>query len=231
MAGKEAYLEFDGVSLLFDCVTTEQTDHTASVTEHPVEDGANVADHIRDNLDEITLEVMISNTPVRDLNNLYDGQVAGLELKVPRFAKPIAPTPGSLMTAGLNALGNLLNPDEAVKAVVLQFPEKFNHVQYVLSTLLDWKKQGVIGKVITPHRTYPSMAITRVSMTRNGATGDGAPITIDLKEVRLVESKLVTAPIPTEERGKIMKAKGRQPTSFVRDPAPKKSLLSKLLGG
>ncbi len=227
----QAYLEFEGAPLLFDCVTTEATDHTADVTEHPVEEGSDIADHVRNKNDEISLEILVSNTPVRDVNQLYNGQVAGLELKVPRYERPLSPTPGSLMTAGLDAIGSALNPPDPIVAVVLQFPEKFNNVAFILGTLIDYKERGVLGKVITPHRTYESVVITRVGMSRNATTGDGAPITIELKQIRIVEAKLITAPLATEPRGVTMKPKGRQPTSFVRDPGPKKSVLAKLLGG
>ncbi len=226
----QAFLEFEGAPLLFDCVTSEVTEHTAEVTEHPVEEGSDVADHVRNKNDEISLEIFVSNTPVSDVNGLYNGQVAGLELKVPRYERPLSPTPGSLMTAGINAIGNLLNPPAALSAIVLQFPEKFNNVAFILGTLLDYKERAVLGKVITPHRTYPNVVITRVGMSRTGATGDGAPLNVEFKTIRIVEAKLITAPIPTEVSGKIMKPKGRQPVSFVRDPAPKQSLLKKLLG-
>jgi hypothetical protein len=229
-APQEAYLEFEDTPFFFDVVEKESLKHTATATEHPVEEGANVSDHVKDNLDTVLLDVFVSNTPVRDVNNLYNGQVSGLELKVPKAEKSVAIMPGALMNAGLDALSSLINGPEEWKAIVLQFPEKFDNVAFVLNTLLDWKSRGVVGKVITTHRTYPSVYITGVEMNRDATTGDGAAITIELKEIRIVEAKLITAPIPTEERGKTMKSKGRQPTSFVRDLAPKRSLAKQLLG-
>src|SRR4051812_18826374 len=86
-------LLFEGQSLRF-VVLNEEAEHTASVTEHAVEKGANVSDHIRNEAERITLQVVISNTPVgKDLNDLYGMQVGGLELRVPTKDKPPAPTP------------------------------------------------------------------------------------------------------------------------------------------
>lgn len=218
----QAYLDF-GAPFLFDCVTREHVSQSATVTEHAVETGSDVADHIRQENATIELDIIVTNTPVRDVNNIWGGQVAGLELKVPRYDRPLSPTPGSLMTAGLDAIGNALNPPEPIVATVMQWPEKFNNVAFVLGSLLDWKDRGVIGKVITPHRTYESVVITRVDTTRTSETGDAAEISLELRQIRLVEAKLITAPAAAEVRGKTLVSKGRQPTSFVRDPGPKKS--------
>jgi hypothetical protein len=226
-----AYLVFDDTSLHFDAVLNELCEHTSTVTESAVEEGANVADHVRAENPHITLELFISNSPVRDVNELYNGQVAGLELKVPEPEKSIPFTPGAAMTALGDAIGNALNPPTPWKAEVLQFPERFNNVQYVESTLIEWKDNGEMGEVITPHRLYENMVITRVSKTRTKETGDGANITVELKGVRLVEVKSITAPVPTETRGKVKKPKGKQPTTAVKNPAQKKSILTKILKG
>lgn len=228
---KSAYIEFDSTILHFDVVTTETAEHTATVTEHPVESGSDIADHVRDGLDTVTLEVMVSNTPTADMNGMYGGTIESVELKVPKFERPTPMTPGGLMSAGIDAVKGLLSTEEPWKAQVLKFPAKFNAVKDVLSMLDEWKKAGVVGSVITGWKLYPSVVITRVSPSRNSSTGDAATFSIEFKEIRVVESKMITAPVPTEARGQIKRPKGRQPTSFVRDPAPKKSLLKKLIGG
>ena len=225
----QAYLEFEGAPLYFDCVTDESLEHGAEVTEHPVEAGANVADHIRNVSDEVKLSILTTNTPIKpDVNNLYNGQIAGLELNVPVYARPIVPTPGALMSAGLNYLGDQLNPQKPAKAVTLQFPEKFNNVAFILGTLLDYKERGAVGKVITPHRTYETMAITKVDMHRDGSTGDAGEISLSLKAIRFVDTANINAPLPTENRGKTKTAKGKQGTDSVTQP--KQSIFHKLFG-
>lgn len=251
------YLEFDGLPLHFDAVTNEQTELSAKVTEHPVEEGANVSDHIRDELDKITLEVFVSNAPIKDVNGVYgldltavellevEGKEAvlkGKQLDIPKF-RPIPITPGAAIQALSSAVGDLLSDATVAQlygqtepkkiegaALVHSWGTKFNAVTDVVGLLNDWKKKGVVGKVITPWKTFPSMVIDKVATVRNAPTGDAAVVSITFKEIRLVESKLVTAPVPTEPRGNTQKAKGRQPTSFVREPTePKKSLLQKIL--
>lgn len=210
----------------FHVVEKEAIEHSATATEHAVERGANVSDHLRTNLSTISLDVFVSNAPIRDVNNLYDGQVAGLELNVPSAKKSIAPMPGSLMNAGLDALASALDAPQTWKALVMQYPTKFNAVRDTLERLIDWQQRAVVGQVITPHRTYENVYITNIKMMRDATTGDGAPITIDFKEIRFVESKVVFVPVPTEIRGKSKVNLGKQPTVPVSD-SKLESMLSK----
>lgn len=67
----EAYLTYtdasgNSASIVFDAVTAEDWTPVATITEHPVENGANVADHIRVGLITCTLKVRVSNEPLTD---------------------------------------------------------------------------------------------------------------------------------------------------------------------
>lgn len=88
----EAFLQYQtatGVvnAIVFDSVLSEDWDEPASVTEHPVENGANVADHVRVGLAKVTLKVRVTNEPL-DSNQFTDpiggaGQLIALPLSVP----------------------------------------------------------------------------------------------------------------------------------------------------
>jgi hypothetical protein len=239
-----AYLEFDDETLYFECVTSETAEHTATATEHNVEQGANVSDHVRPGLDKVTLEVFVSNTPIEDVNGKYDlakesveldvivmqAQAFFSELDVPEFKQSLAPTPGSLINAATSAIGDLISGKPAYKAQGLMSTpgryaglakasvlrmSKANVVKDVVSLLDDWRLEGVVGKVVTSWKTYESVVITSVEIKRSATTGDAATIAIRLQEIRLVESRITTAPMPTETRGKVAVAKGRQTPSEV----------------
>jgi len=229
-----AYLVFDD-TLRFDVVTNEQTEHSATATEHPVETGANIADHVRDQLDRVTLEVLVSNTPINDVNELYglqytaanleNGAALGNSTLKPKASIPL--TPGALVTVGLQAIGDLF-AGGTTNPFVRSFPAKFNAVKDAMDTLLDWKKRAVVGQVITPWHTFESMIIERVAPLRTAAIGDGAQIAIEFREIRTVETSLVNAPKPTEIRAKPAVKKGAQnPTP--EDPT-KSSVLFSIFG-
>lgn len=255
-----AFLSFDGVDLHFDAVTSEQVTHQATVTEHNVEEGANIADHIRDGLDEITLELCVTNQPIRGINNVYGRDpsyvellevevkqysLEGRNLDVPKY-RPVPVTPGAAIQAIGTAVVDLLSDatvaqlygkPEAITlsgaANVASFGQKFNAITDTIGLLVKWKKTGVLGSVITPWKTFPSMVILNVGALRTAASGDCAMVNLTLKQVRLVEAKLVSAPVPTEDRGKSKKAKGRQGTTVIGDPDDKKrkkGFITKALG-
>jgi len=48
----------------FDAVLSEEHEHASEVTEHTVEQGAAVVDHVRPLARRVTLEVFVSNTPI-----------------------------------------------------------------------------------------------------------------------------------------------------------------------
>lgn len=52
--------------LEFDCVPAESHEASSEITEHVVEEGANMNDHVKPNQRVITLEGMITNTPLNE---------------------------------------------------------------------------------------------------------------------------------------------------------------------
>lgn len=51
-------------SVIFDIVKSENHEMSNTITDHPVEDGVNVSDHVRNNPDKISFVAVISNTPL-----------------------------------------------------------------------------------------------------------------------------------------------------------------------
>lgn len=54
----------------FDAITGENHDISATVSEHPVEEGANIADHVRANLQRVSLKAFVSDTPINTVTEL-----------------------------------------------------------------------------------------------------------------------------------------------------------------
>lgn len=66
----------------FDCVIDEEWDEGATVTEHPVEVGADVADHVRVQLRKVRLHIWATNEPI-DANNWDEATTASVTLDAP----------------------------------------------------------------------------------------------------------------------------------------------------
>lgn len=220
-----AYLLPDtGQSLIvtFDLTVSEGHESTSEVTEHPVEQGSNIADNIRQNPQTLTLEMFVTNAPIEDLGR---GAVSTLDIVIPHYTPPAAPSLGAL----LGIIEDPIPGPVDVRIQVLNFPQPFDRVKEVHGTLLDLWNAGATMSAVTSVRTYDTMVLTGVSMPRTEP--GGATFTLSLKQIRTVTTSTVAAPKPAEKRGAPSKAKGSQstkPTSGT-DAAKGVSLADKAL--
>lgn len=219
-----AYILLDnGNVLLFDAVTQETHTLVNEITEHPVELGANVTDHVRSQLDTIVLEVFLSNAPIRDI---YEGTPFGGAGQVRSL---------DLQPAAFTGTGGIVDPRLNDKsASVLQFANPDNFVAETYRALREMKENALVVSVITPLWDYTSLVIKEIGIPRTAAEGDGAKITITFKQIRLVETRVVPAPVPTESRGKPAVNKGAKGTTDSKGQEQKKSVAATLvdkLGG
>ena len=77
-------IRIDGYPM--DVALTEEFTFPGEVTEYPVEDGPDVSDHIRDLPEEITVECVVSDTPIGDVATDPTRQVAGPDAPLPSAA-------------------------------------------------------------------------------------------------------------------------------------------------
>lgn len=62
--------DLSSISIAFDATITEVHESTATVTEHPVETGSNIADHVRVDPQSLSCEVFVSMTPNRSVRGI-----------------------------------------------------------------------------------------------------------------------------------------------------------------
>ncbi len=240
-----AFLSWEDPSpttIWFDLCLEEQHLLKNTVTEHPVEMGADITDHIRQENPRVTLQVFVSNDPIVSkaevlsvigaerggkLVGAQAGNVQGHSLDVKDYDPPLLPTPGSLTTALFNAIGNLLTGKKQYKAQTLTFDSEFDNVQETFRALTKAMEESQILDVVTSAHTYTSMTIDAVTMPRNAEVGTGATITIELTRVRFVSTLKTTAPKPAEASGFPRKNNGAKGAE-VDDPTKRKSALVKM---
>lgn len=228
-------------TLTFDLTESEDHKLDATVTDHAVERGANVADNVRPELDEVTVNVFISNAPL-DADNAITGQVTSLAPYLPMRAPIIPPTPVTLdvpqwerpfpgvgfQVAGVALLVAGLPPTPppiGVTVNTLTFLGPFDAVRDALTDLVRIKDTPRLVQVTTPQKTYDSMAITSIGMSRDKDTGTGAKLSIKFKQVRLVATQIVTAPAGLPRAGSMV-SKGTQVPKDS-DKVPEKTSLLK----
>ncbi len=212
--GALAVIEFDA--------TISET-HLAGneITEHPVEKGVNVTDHVRPRVDRITLDVVVTNAPTRvPRTNMggATGGVTGLDLVVPTNGDlPIA-IPG--IGAALKGAG-VFRGTQVVQAQVLQF-DSFDRVADVYHELKNLQETATLVTITTSLVEYENFVFENLSAPRQAGEGDSIHFQIDAKHLRFVTAK--TVPAPASPVGVKKTNKGSQPT---KDAGPKSSLALK----
>lgn len=201
----------------------ESIELSSEVTEHPVETGVNITDHVRLLPDKVTVAWYFNDAVLRaDLLDNTRSQPIAKEIKVP------APSISLFSITGLatGAIG-LLTPKEKLIALYYPAPTKPRYVQ-AYDIIQDIRAQGILVDVKTTTALFREMAIESVSFLRGSAEGDGARVSIGLKKVRFVQSDITIAiPEPKTPRSKPPASSGKGVTTV---PPPQESILSKTGG-
>lgn len=178
----------DAQNLYFDLVLQDEPTHSSEVTKYPVEQGANVADHIRINPMTLSGAFVVSNTPIEDLPDHSRAKaVSQVHLTVP---------------AGVYD-----------RALVAQFSDTvFFDGDFVAGTyaqLRDLHDQRILMSVTTPVKNYDNMAITKLSMPRDkDYSGDAGKFDIEWEQITIVSSDIVSSAVipeakPTTNKGNV----------------------------
>ncbi len=216
-----AFIMWDTNFLTFDVVTSETQTKSSFVTEHSVEKGANITDHIRPNLDVVELEVFVSNTPINDPNQVASHEVLNTP-PIPQFFG---------LNSAVNAISSLLSPAATqFVANVLEVPGGApNYVNQMIQALEQLRLTAQLVSVICPAWNYDNMLLTDLTVHGDPGTGTGRAMSLRFREIRTVTSSTTSAPIPAVPRAAAPKKDGAQA------PQPdaqgvKESLLGRLTG-
>lgn len=192
-------------ALELDATTLLGFETAAEVTEHPVETGPGVADHIRPLNGTLALEGVITDHPIA----LPATQMNGATL-----------SPGTVDLPG------------GGRATVQRFSAPVDRVRVCDAVLQSLVDGGVLVTVTTGLRTTESLAIARHRAERNGETGESVKVVLEFKRVRLATT--ARAPVPLVRRAQVQLDRGAQPadnrTAAARlsDTAPMRRLAEAL---
>jgi hypothetical protein len=198
----------------FDAILSEEHTRTTLITEHSVEQGTAVVDHVRPNPDELTLEAFVSNTPVYST----DSQLLPLTLDIPQPGQDsgllsfLNGGTSSFIDKGLQILGLQRGYPTQLTANVEQFDGDHDYVQNCFDTLTRLRNTATLLSISTPRQFYTSMVLVNVRMRRSKDQGgsSGAIFTLDFRQIRIVTSKIVDAPTPSIPRANPIKAVGKK---------------------
>lgn len=182
-------------SIAFDAALRIGHDGRATVTEHPVEEGSDVSDHVRADNDRLTIDAVITNTPiVVPVSAVGSPQVGfdGVSMEPEAVTLDLPEPPLRLNVAGLvGAAIDLIRGKPEVTATVLAASGDFDRVRAVDARLRELKDTGSPVLVLTSLRDYDGMLITSYAAAKEG---ESLRVSLQLQKVRVVETQSVTAP-------------------------------------
>lgn len=170
-------------TLEFDVVTSETHEGASTMTKHAIEGGALITDHKIHEPRSVTIEAIVSNTP----------------LDVP-------PPSGYARSTAITVSTSKEEGRPAVKV----FSEAFDRIQDVIATLDRLRLEGTFVTLTTARRTYDAVQILRVTEPREPEDGDSQRFQIEIQEVRIAYTRSVEAPRPREPRGDRRRDRGGQ---------------------
>jgi len=185
------------------------------VTEHPVEEGTAITDHIRARADVVRLTCMISNQPIELPQSQADGVTK--EKKTAKFDKGppsglVGVTGGGLVGGAIaGGIGSLLGLNEGAISAD-GFSPDFNRAGDVYAELLAIKNEGRLFDIETTLRTYESMALVSLEVPRSAENGQGLQFTAVARQVLVVSTETVDLPDPAVNRAVPNNSKGKKPT-------------------
>jgi len=240
----------------FDVVVSEEWGEDAEVTEHPVEQGANVGDHVRVKLVTCKLKVFVSQEPidaspflgtagsrsfaqdtptrinlpapswvpasgvliVPQWDNLIElralgGALVGLTGALSGPGGQVAGLVGNVAAAALlggietetvvNTDAGLLPPGPAAPAfpVVQRYASATDFVRAMHDLLKSLKNSAQLLTLVGRKNVQANMAIDGLTFLSEDRTGTGEDVNISLREIRVVQTQQVAAPIPNLSAG------------------------------
>jgi hypothetical protein len=175
-------ITWDNDALEVDVTVSEIYEFPSEVTDHPVETGTNVTDHVRPGNETCRFECIVSNTPIVVPRTHMNG------------------VGGSVRAVQLSIGGN---------AQMLQFDGPFNRVRSVHEQILQLRRDATIINLFTGFQSVTGVVISSYNVERHPDTGDALSFTLECRKVRIVST--MTAPVPLRRRNQRRNNRGNQP--------------------
>lgn len=232
-----------------DLVSSHEDERGAEVTSFPVERGADINDHIIQQPDLLTLEIVQTQTPFPtparpgsafSKPRGFSTREIRLDVRASQFKAPtsqelqVRSVPTQPNLSGLiGAIGGALFPTDAlrtsptlkapvtpaVSVKVFAADNPIDRIGELHDVLIDIKQNGRFCKITFRGRVYPDYILKRVRWTSAKGEVGLGRFGLELQSIRIVENAVAKLPDPSSLRLKPSKAQARPPKP-VGDPEP-----------
>lgn len=205
-------------TLTIDVTISENHKSESPPTENPVEEGVNVTDHTERKPNELTINGLVTDTPLN-----FEATLKGIGTNVGAFI-------GKKIGKGLGgSIGAL-----AGGALTGLLFGKVNRMENAYKQLQDLQDKRIPFVIVTGLRRYDSMLIASLEVNKDQTTGRKFVFTCTFKQVRIVQNATVRIPFSRARTGATDKKQDQgkksttEPTKDNKTFA--KSLLDKISG-
>lgn len=178
LTGSQQRVQFivkgQGTVFAIDCSTKETHGKESKPTEFPVEDGTSISDHMIVKPQTLQLEGIISDTPLKDLNQLL----------TPSLDNVLSNSGLSKLTAGLALYST-------IQSKLSSGSKPASPSVQAYAQLLSLHDNKTAFDVLTTLTRYEGMRISKISVPRDSGTGRSLMFTLDLVKLILVSPKTV----------------------------------------
>lgn len=193
----------------FDATITAAHQSSSTVTEHAVEKGSPISDHVRQLADRLSVEAMVSNTPIKVPTTQMRGVSGSVQSTSLKYEE---------ITRG--PLGFSTPTPKSASVEVLRFDGAFDRVRDVYAELKIIEVNGLAVGVRTVYRgglvDYTDMALTSLTIPIDVNSGSAKLFQFELVKIRVVETRKVTPP------ARATKKKGQKPKKQIKAAENKK---------
>lgn len=169
-----------------DATPTQAWESTAEVTKHPVETGSAIGDHVKPANDTITVEGILTNTPVI--------------------------VPATQMQGATRAPGTLDLPGGG-SVSVQRWSGPFDRVSECRELLRSLVKAGLPATLSTGRREGlrfdDNLVLVRFRVDRDATTGNSINVSLDFEQLRVVSTSRVA--VPAVRRLQVPESRGTAP--------------------
>ncbi len=169
-------------ALQLDASLNESHERSSIITDHEIEDGSQINDHIRKNPEKLIITGLVSDSPLSIIGALVGTGISTLQGGVDQLI------PGGFGSAAAVAAGVGLG---SLAGTITGSPRKASDTFKYLEEL--WEL-GTVFTVVTALRQYDKMAIENLITPRNSLVGGSLEFTISMKKIRIVKSAIVVVP-------------------------------------
>jgi hypothetical protein len=168
-------------TVLFEADITIEETHSdqMEITEHPIEQGANITDHAFKRPAEVTLKLGWSNSPI------VSSSLVNAALGAAATASPVG-----------NALAGAVGAAQAVAGFYDQnsqnSSQKESPSNKAYGDLLFFQAERAIFDIYTGRRKYTNMMIRSLSVSNDWRNENSLFITVECRQVILVNTHIVT---------------------------------------